>query len=205
MLAHAIAPAPSSDWSIFESYVTKKNPDGTPSEGSIVVHFSITKDISTLTTGDLLTNIYNACNEADKTMYKLRQPKELYELLYPGLIVALKHGKRLFAWAEITSPYYYVDCSKWAHRWDYKILRMAKDTESEIHAGWMKTFHKNALTVPADVIKIQALNKLRISILEQRAVKSAAYTQMVEANEVFQMAEERLNSLERALELSEVM
>jgi hypothetical protein len=77
MLAHAIAPAPSSDWTIFESHVTKKNPDDTPSEGSIVVHFSITKDIRTLTEGDLLTNIYNACNEADKTMYKLRQPKEL--------------------------------------------------------------------------------------------------------------------------------
>ena len=214
MLAHAIAPAPSSDWqNVFEKNVSTRNPDGTPIEGSIVVHFGITKDIRTLTEGNLLTNIYNACNEADKTMYKVKQPKDMYELLRPGLIIALKKGKRLFAWAEIICPYYYTPNSgfmtpvykDWAHRWDYKILRMANDTESEIHAGWMKTFHKNALTVPADVIKIQALNKLRISILEQRAVKSAAYTQMVEANEVFQMAEERLNSLERALELSEVM
>ena len=205
MLTHAVAPAPSSDWTIFDSYVTKKNPDGTPSQGSIVVHFSITKDIRTLTEGDLLTNIYNACNEADKTIYKLRQPKELYELLHPGLIVALKHGKRLYAWAEIASPYYYVSDTKWAHRWAYNILRMANDSESEIHAGWMKTFHKNAIEVPADVIKIQALNKLRAQILAQREVKSVLYAKVVEANEAFQNVEKELQSLERALELSEVM
>jgi anaerobic glycerol-3-phosphate dehydrogenase len=69
----------------------------------------------------------------------------------------------------------------------------------------MKTFHKNAIEVPADVIKIQALNKLRAQILAQREVKSVLYAKVVEANEAFQNVEKELQSLERALELSEVM
>ena len=206
MLTHAVAPSPSSDWqNVFEKNVSKHNPDGTPIEGSIVVHFGITKDIRTLTEGNLLTNIYNACNEEGKTMYKLKQPKDMYELLRPGLIIALKKGKSLFAWAEITKSYYYFPCPKWAHRWDYKILRLANDAESERHEGWMKTFHMNTITVPEDVIKIQAHNKLRQSILDNREKKSILYTKMLEATVAFQASEEELNSLERTLELSEVM
>jgi hypothetical protein len=206
MLTHAVAPSPSSEWqNVFEKNVSKRNPDGTPIEGSIVIHFSITQDIRTLTTGDLLTNIYNACNEADKSMYKLKQPKDMYEHLRPGLIIALKKGKSLYAWAEITSPYYYISDTKWAHRWDYKILRMANETESERHEGWMKTFHMNTIEIPADVLKIQALNKLRQSILEHCEAKSILYTKMLEATVAFQAADAELNSLERTLELSEVM
>ena len=206
MLTHAVAPSPSSEWqNVFEKNVSKRNPDGTPIEGSIVIHFSITQDIRTLTTGDLLTNIYNACNEADKSMYKLKQPKDMYEHLRPGLIIALKKGKSLYAWAEITSPYYYISDTKWAHRWDYKILRMANETESERHEGWMKTFHMNTIEIPADVLKIQALNKLRQSILEHCEAKSILYTKMLEATIAFQAADAELNSLERTLELSEVM
>jgi len=214
MLTHAVAPAPSSDWmNVFEKNVSKRNPDGTPIEGSIVVHFSITQDIRTLTIGDLLTNIYNACNEADKSMYKIKQPKNMYEHLHPGLIVALKKGKSLYAWAEITSSYYYTPNSgfmtpvykDWAHRWDYKILRMANETESERHEGWMKTFHMNTIEIPVDVLKIQALNKLRQSILDHCEKKTILYTKMLEATVAFQTADAELKSLERALELSEVM
>jgi hypothetical protein len=82
---------------------------------------------------------------------------------------------------------------------------MANDTESEIHGGWMKTFHKNAIEVPADVIKIQALNNLRQSILEHCEKKTILYTKMLEATVAFQTADAELKSLERALELSEVM
>jgi hypothetical protein len=206
MLTHAVAPSPSSDWqNVFEKNVSKRNPDGTPIEGSIVVHFGITKDIRTLTEGNLHVNIFNATDEEGMTMYKVKQPKDMYELLCSGLIIALKKGKSLYAWAEITKSYYYVQCPKWAHRWDYKILRLANDAESERHEGWMKTFHMNAIEVPADVHKIQALNNLRQSILDHREKKSILYTKMLEATVAFQAAEGELNSLERTLELSELM
>ena len=206
MLTHAVAPSPSSEWqNVFEKNVSKRNPDGTPIEGSIVVHFGITKDIRTLTEGNLHLNIFNATDEEGMTMYKVKQPKDMYEHLRPGLIIALKKGKSLYAWAEITSPYYYISDTKWAHRWDYKILRMANETESERHEGWMKTFHMNTIEIPADVLKIQALNKLRQSILEHCEAKSILYTKMLEATIAFQAADAELNSLERTLELSEVM
>jgi len=212
MLTHVIAPAPSAEWFIFEKNVSKKNADETPSEGSIAIHFGINTDMRTLTSGDFLANLTKACNE-ETTPAKLKQPKNMYELLHPGLIIALKKGKSLFAWAEITSPYYY--CSKsgfmtptykeWGHRWNYKILRMANDLESEKHGGWMCTFHKNAIEIPADVLKIQSLNKLHQSILEHNQKKALLYMAMQDAIASFQTAENELNSLERSLELSEVM
>lgn len=216
MLTHAISPAPvdDSDWSnVFEKNITKRNPDGTPSEGSIVIHFGITQDMRTLAEGNFHTNIFNACNKPNKSMRMVKQPMEIYELLQPGMIIALKKGKSLYAWAEITQGYYYRSDNShmtphyydWYHYWDYKILRMAKEEEAGVHGGWIATFHKNTIQIPADVLKIHALNKLRQSIMDHREKKTLLYNKMQEATASFQAAEEELNSLERTLELSEVM
>ena len=205
MLTHVIAPAPSSEWNVFEKNVFNKNSDGTPLEGSIVVNFSVTSDIRTLPEEDLHRSIFNACNEEGKTMYKIKQLKDIYELLQPGNIVALKKGKSLYAWAEITKSYYYIPCPKWGHHWDYKILRMANINESERHDGWMKTFHMNAIEIPADVLKIQTLNRSRQTIRELNYKMTILHANMQEAIEAYQIAENEFNSLERALELSEVM
>ena len=206
MLTHAIAPAPSSDWqNVFEKNVSKRNTDGTPSKGSIVVHFGINADIRTLTEGNLHVNLFNATNEEGMTMYKVKQPKDMYEILQPGLIIALKKGKSLFAWAEITSSYYYLPEPKWAHRWDYKILRMANKDESTRHEGWMKTFHMNTIEIPQDVLKIQAQNMLFQKIIEKREEKTLLYNKMQVATDAFQEAEAELSSLERTFELSGVI
>jgi len=134
-------------------------------------------------------------------------------LIQPGMIIALKKGKSLYAWVEITQGYYFrsdnshmtAQYHDWYHYWNYKVLRMAKAEEAGVHGGWIATFHKNTIEIPADVVKIQALNKLRQSIMDHRDKKTLLYTKMQEATATFQAAEEELNSLERALELSEVM
>ena len=190
---------------MFEKNVTKKDASGLPSEGLIAIHFGITADIRTLTDGNLHLNIYNACNQDDKTMYKLKQVKDMYELLKPGLIIVLKKGKSLYAWAEITSPYYHCITKEWPSCWNYKILRFANSDESEKHEGWMKTFHANTIEIPQDVIKIQAKNKLIEKILEHREKMTLLYAKMQEASDAFQEEEETLKSLERTLELSGVI
>jgi hypothetical protein len=233
MLTHAIAPAPSTEWAeVFDKNVTKRNSDGSPSEGSIVVHFGITTDMRTLTKGNLHINIFNATNEEGMTMYKVKQPKDMYEILHAGMIVALKKGKSLYAWAEITSSYYYEPNSaamaskykNWAHRWDYKILRMANKDESQKHEGWMKTFHMNTIEIPKDVIeiqeeyknlqkikvqkfrqKIQTLKQLRQTIVEKTEENIILYNKMQESMEAFRASQDELNALQRELELSAVI
>lgn len=213
MEACFIAPAPAHDWKLYEKNITIRNTDGTPSEGTIAVNYGVYHDLRTLTLGNFHENIFNASNEEGMTMSKVKPLKDIYELLKPGLIVALKRGMRVFAWAEITSPYYYSPDTvyiqktgkEWAHRWDYKILRMANNDESVIRQGYRYAFYHNCIQVPEDVKKIQEQNKLRQKIMEKREEKTLLYNKMQEAIEAFRASEDEINSLEITLELSGVI
>jgi len=71
---------------------------------------------------------------------RVRQLMTAHQLLKPGTRVWLKKGRKVFALAEITSPYRYAAEERWGwHSWGYKLIRPATEVERG-HIMGRKTF-----------------------------------------------------------------